>query len=93
MTPTQPAPSGEQIVLPVEVFGKPLRKDILHRNVVWYLSTLREGNQSTKTRSTVAYSGKKIRQQKGTGKARVGDRSSGTREYQQLARGGRSWED
>jgi large subunit ribosomal protein L4 len=57
-----------------------MRKDILHRNVVWYLSTLREGNQSTKTRSTVNYSGRKIRPQKGSGKARAGDRSSGTRE-------------
>lgn len=39
-----------------------------------------QGSQSTKTRSTVNYSGRKLRQQKGTGKARVGDASSGIRE-------------
>lgn len=61
------------------MFGKPLRRDILHRNVVWYLSTVRKGNQHTKTRSTVAYSGKKVLPQKGTGRARAGDRSSGIR--------------
>ncbi|TXT07276.1 hypothetical protein VHUM_03446 [Vanrija humicola] len=83
-TPTAPepvAPNGipRAVALPAEVFGRPLRKDILHRNVVWYLSTLRQGTQHTKTRATVAYSGKKIQPQKGTGRARVGDRSSGTR--------------
>lgn len=41
---------------------------------------MEQGSQSTKTRATVAYSGRKLRQQKGTGKARVGDASSGIRE-------------
>ncbi|EIW69443.1 hypothetical protein TREMEDRAFT_71627 [Tremella mesenterica DSM 1558] len=77
--PTQSATSGETISLPRSVFGVPLRRDILHRCVVWFLSTLRKGNQSTKTRSTVAYSGRKLRPQKGSGRARVGDASSGTR--------------
>ncbi|WOO84442.1 50S ribosomal protein L4 [Vanrija pseudolonga] len=76
-TPTSGTARG--VSLPAEVFGQPLRKDILHRNVVWYLSTLRQGTQHTRTRATVAYSGKKISPQKGTGRARVGDRSSGTR--------------
>lgn len=71
--------NGETLPLPAHVFNLPLRRDILHRNVVWYLSTLRKGNQSTKNRSTVAYSGRKLRPQKGSGKARVGDASSGTR--------------
>ncbi|EJT50748.1 hypothetical protein A1Q1_08123 [Trichosporon asahii var. asahii CBS 2479] len=71
--------SGETLPLPSHVFNLPLRRDILHRNVVWYLANLRKGNQSTKNRSTVAYSGRKLRQQKGSGKARVGDASSGTR--------------
>ncbi|KAL1406868.1 54S ribosomal protein yml6, mitochondrial [Vanrija albida] len=77
-TPTAGLP-GAAVSLPAEVFGRRIRQDILHRNVVWYLSTLRQGTQHTKTRATVAYSGKKIRPQKGSGKARVGDRSSGTR--------------
>lgn len=76
--PTHAAPSGEKIILPREVFGKPLRKDILHRNVVWFLANQREGNQHTKKRSTVAYSGKKIRPQKGSGRARLGDKGAGT---------------
>ncbi|KAK4689740.1 large subunit ribosomal protein L4, partial [Tremellales sp. Uapishka_1] len=78
-TPTLAAPSNLAISLPSDVFAQPLRRDILHRCVVWYLSILRQGSQSTKTRSTVAYSGRKLRQQKGTGKARVGDASSGIR--------------
>lgn len=79
--PTDPIRPTKVVPLPQDIFGKPIRKDILHRNVVWYLSTLRAGNQHSKTRKTVAYSGKKIMPQKGTGKARVGDRSSGIREY------------
>lgn len=73
------APTDRLVSLPSDIFGKPLRKDILHRNVVWYLSTLRQGTQHTRTRASVAYSGKKIQPQKGTGRARVGDRSSGIR--------------
>ena len=38
-----------------------------------------KGSQSTKSRSTINYSGRKLRQQKGTGKARVGDAGSGIR--------------
>ena len=85
-----PAPQGDgtspipafpsSVVLPRSIFALPLRRDILHRCVVWYLALLRQGNQSTKNRTTVNYSGRKLRQQKGTGKARVGDASSGIRE-------------
>ena len=82
-TPTLAA-GDATVSLPASVFGQPMRKDILHRCVVWFLSTLRQGTQSTRTRSTVAYSGKKLRQQKGTGKARVGDAGSGTRECAQM---------
>lgn len=39
-----------------------------------------QGTQSTKSRSTVAYSGKKLRPQKGSGRARMGDAGSGIRE-------------
>ena len=74
------SPTHREVTLPQGVFALPLRRDILHRCVVWYLALLREGNQSSKNRSTVNYSGRKLRQQKGTGKARVGDASSGIRE-------------
>ncbi|WVQ70009.1 50S ribosomal protein L4 [Kwoniella botswanensis] len=78
-TPTLPSESGLVVSLPPDIFAQPIRRDILHRCVVWYLSLLRSGTKSTKSRSTVNYSGRKLRPQKGTGRARVGDASSGTR--------------
>ncbi|OXH37803.1 50S ribosomal protein L4 [Cryptococcus neoformans] len=78
-TPTLPSDSNVVVALPPDVFAQPIRRDILHRCVVWYLSQLRSGTKSTKSRSTVAYSGRKLIPQKGTGKARAGDASSGTR--------------
>lgn len=56
-----------------KVFAAPLRRDILHRVVVWQRDNMRQGTHSTKTRSEVAGSGRKLAQQKGRGKARVGD--------------------
>ncbi|WVF72205.1 50S ribosomal protein L4 [Kwoniella sp. CBS 6097] len=76
-TPTLPSDAELAISLPPDVFGQPIRRDILHRCVIWYLSTLRSGTKTTKTRSTVNYSGRKLRPQKGTGRARLGDASSG----------------
>ncbi|ORX61599.1 ribosomal protein L4 [Hesseltinella vesiculosa] len=55
------------------VFAAPLRKDILHRVVVWQRDNMRQGTKSTKTRSEVAGTSKKQAPQKGRGKARVGD--------------------
>ncbi|WVO12869.1 50S ribosomal protein L4 [Cryptococcus depauperatus] len=78
-TPTLPSDSDIVIALPPDVFAQPIRKDILHRCVVWYLSQLRSGTKMTKSRSTVNYSGRKLIPQKGTGKARAGDASSGVR--------------
>ncbi|KAL7424061.1 54S ribosomal protein yml6, mitochondrial [Cryptotrichosporon argae] len=77
--PTLAAESNVAISLPPHIFALPLRRDVLHRAVVWYLSTLRQGTQATRTRASVAFSGKKVRPQKGTGKARAGDAGSGTR--------------
>ncbi|WVQ71664.1 50S ribosomal protein L4 [Cryptococcus sp. DSM 104548] len=78
-TPTQPSGDDVVIALPPDIFAQPIRRDILHRCVVWYLSQLRQGNKQTKSRSTVNYSGRKLIPQKGTGRARAGDASSGTR--------------
>ncbi|WWC61058.1 mitochondrial 54S ribosomal protein uL4m [Kwoniella dejecticola CBS 10117] len=78
-TPTLASESDMLISLPPDIFAQPIRRDILHRCVVWYLSLLRSGTKTTKSRSTVNYSGRKLRPQKGTGRARVGDASSGTR--------------
>lgn len=60
-------------VLPRSLFGCPVRPDIIHRVAIWYRTGLRAGNASTKERGDVRGSRRKIRPQKGTGKARVGD--------------------
>ncbi|PPQ87026.1 hypothetical protein CVT25_000003 [Psilocybe cyanescens] len=63
-------------VLEPTVFRHPLRKDILHLCVTHHLDSLRQGSANTKTRGEVRGSGHKIRRQKGTGKARLGDAQS-----------------
>src|SRR5882757_2916434 len=64
------------VALDPTVFDHPVRRDILHLCVVHYLDSLRQGTASTKTRAEVAGSRRKIRPQKGTGRARLGDRQS-----------------
>ncbi|KAI8970970.1 ribosomal protein L4 domain-containing protein [Pilobolus umbonatus] len=59
-----------------DVFGTPIRRDILHRVVVWQRDNMRQGTSSTKTRSEVIGTGKKAAPQKGRGKARVGDKKA-----------------
>lgn len=54
----------------------PLRKDILHRAVIYEGDNTRQGTASTKYRTEVRGSGRKIRPQKGTGRARLSDRKS-----------------
>ncbi|KAH9837193.1 ribosomal protein L4 domain-containing protein [Rhodofomes roseus] len=76
--PSEDAPlSSENVVeLDPTVFAHPIRRDILHLCVVHYLDSLRQGTASTKTRGEVRGSGRKIRPQKGTGQARLGDGQS-----------------
>jgi large subunit ribosomal protein L4 len=54
----------------------PMRRDILHRAVVFEGDATRQGTASTKWRKDVHGSGRKIRPQKGTGRARLGDKKS-----------------
>ena len=54
----------------------PLRRDILHRAVIYEGDMTRQGTASTKWRNDVHGSGRKIRPQKGTGRARLGDKKS-----------------
>ena len=61
------------------VFNVPIKKHILHQIVVSQLSNRRRGCASTKSRSEVKGSGRKLWRQKGTGRARVGSASSPTR--------------
>lgn len=69
--------AGEQVVeLDPTIFNHPIRRDIIHLCVVQYRDGLRQGSANTKTRSEVRGSGRKIRPQKGSGKARLGDGQS-----------------
>ncbi|KAK2741314.1 54S ribosomal protein, mitochondrial [Onygenales sp. PD_40] len=54
----------------------PLRRDILHRAVIYEGDMTRQGTANTKWRGDVRGSGRKIRPQKGTGQARLGDKKS-----------------
>ncbi|KAF2710166.1 ribosomal protein L4 [Pleomassaria siparia CBS 279.74] len=54
----------------------PTRRDILHRAVIYEGDMTRLGTASTKTRYEVRGSAKKIRPQKGSGRARLGDKKS-----------------
>ncbi|KAI5359029.1 putative ribosomal protein L4/L1e [Septoria linicola] len=54
----------------------PIRKDILHRAVIFEGDATRQGTASTKWRSEVHGSNRKVRPQKGTGSARLGNKKS-----------------
>lgn len=66
----------QAVALDPTVFNHPIRRDILHLCAVHYLDSQRQGTASTKTRGEVRGSGRKIRPQKGTGRARLGDGQS-----------------
>jgi large subunit ribosomal protein L4 len=54
----------------------PLRRDILHRAVIYEGDKTRQGTASTKWRGDVHGSNRKVLPQKGTGRARAGDSKS-----------------
>lgn len=60
---------------------------VVHQCVVAYLANQRSGTASTKTRSEVRGSGRKLYRQKGTGRARVGDAQSPIRVHGGVAFG------
>jgi len=59
-----------------EIFNVSVREDIIHQVVRGQLASSRSGSASTKNRSKVKASTKKLWRQKGTGRARVGAASS-----------------
>ena len=61
---------------PANKLHLPLRRDILHRAVVFEGDATRQGTASTKWRADVHGSNRKIRPQKGTGRARLGNKKS-----------------
>ena len=60
---------------------------VVHQCVVAYLANQRSGTASTKSRSEVRGSGRKLHRQKGTGRARVGDARSPIRVHGGVAFG------
>jgi large subunit ribosomal protein L4 len=62
--------------LKVDLIANGIGTQALHETVVAYRANRRAGTHSTKTKATVAGSGKKPWRQKGTGNARAGYRSS-----------------
>ncbi len=60
------------IELSESIFGITVNKNALHTTVLNQLSNMRQGTQSTKTKSEVRGGGRKPHRQKGTGKARLG---------------------
>lgn len=63
----------EHISLPNEIFGAKVNTLLLAQAVRVYLANQRTGTHSTKTRSEITGSTRKIYRQKGTGRARHGD--------------------
>lgn len=64
--------SGRQMDIPSSLFGQPVNKALLATYVKVYLANQRQGTASTKTRSNVTMTSKKMYRQKGTGRARHG---------------------
>jgi large subunit ribosomal protein L4 len=64
------------IEYPANHLNLPLRKDLLHRAVIYEGDKTRQGTASTKWRSEVHGSNRKIRPQKGSGRARLGNKKS-----------------
>ena len=73
---TLDAASAGELELSDAVFGVEPRADILHRVVRWQLAKRQAGTHSTKGRSEVSYSTRKIVRQKGSGGARHGSRGA-----------------
>jgi len=66
---------GDQVVsLNKDIFGKPLRRDLVHNVYHHEVNWQRKTTHRTKTQSEISGSGKKPFQQKGTGRARQGNK-------------------
>jgi large subunit ribosomal protein L4 len=68
-----------QIEVNDKVFGVPFKEAVVHQVVVGMQANARQGTSSTKTRSMVRGSTRKLFRQKGTGEARAGSAKSALR--------------
>jgi large subunit ribosomal protein L4 len=69
----------DQVDLPDKLFGAETKGHLFWEVVRQQMASRRAGTAATKTRGEVLYSGVKLYRQKGTGRARAGDRRSPTR--------------
>ncbi len=72
----QSGESVKEVEVPADILETPVNRDVLHQVVVMQLANRRTGTASTKGRSDVRGSGRKLFRQKGTGMARAGSRRS-----------------
>ncbi|MCK5284502.1 MAG: 50S ribosomal protein L4 [Alphaproteobacteria bacterium] len=63
-----------EITLDKDVFGVEIREDILHQMIKYQRNKARSGNHKVKQRHEISGTGKKPHAQKGTGRARAGDK-------------------
>lgn len=66
--------AGENVELDHKIFNVPLRRDIVHKVYQWRIMLNRITTDVTRTKGTTAGSNKKPFQQKGTGRARQGNK-------------------
>ena len=66
----------EHIEISDQVFAVPFNEAVVHQAMVRQRANARQGTASTKTRSEVSGSNRKLFRQKGTGSARAGNRRS-----------------
>jgi large subunit ribosomal protein L4 len=67
------------VTLDPEAFGGKIKNRLLHAAAVMYHNNQRQGSHCTKTRAEISGSTHKLFRQKGTGRARAGNRKSGVR--------------
>jgi large subunit ribosomal protein L4 len=79
----------DDLEAPARLFEGEPNVSVVHQTTVAGLANQRQGNAHTKTRSEVAGSTRKLYRQKGTGRARVGDSRSPSREGGGVAMGPR----
>lgn len=65
-----------RIELPTVIFDAKINRGLMHQALVRQMANARQGTHNTKTRSETRYSTAKIYRQKGTGRARHGDRGA-----------------
>jgi len=80
-----------EVVVQTEIdehfINTPIHNAALHQVVTAQLANRRRGTASTKTRGELKFSGRKLYRQKGTGRARAGNRASPTRVHGAVAFG------